>query len=348
MQWVVKRNADGSYLVGDTREYESDWKSYNEEELKYKEIYGVVNGTVKPKGTLQRIVDRYKANLKVNGLDRFCQVWVDNVQEAGLKEYICIQPARASESKFEHPREYFKIPNFVDVVVGMSWNCRTLHVPSTVSVIEFTGGEAEEVSTDGYMDTIEIYGKIKHIYRNAFSGCTAKNVIFKVPCEGIEVDKRAFASSGIVNLVLPEGMKTIPDAAFQGASNLKSVHIPDSVISIGEYAFLGCDSMRSLWLPDSIKEINPVAFSGNDDLYVRVPLRKLLGECSVEELNHLLSSVSCLCVDASLEVPKELLENRAVVEVDSQLGVAYWDEWYLIKLKEDTREELEKRAMGCK
>ena len=68
--------------------------------------------------------------------------------------------------------------------------------------------------------------------------------------------------SGVKNIVIPEGVKSIGDLAFAGCSSLKEVTIRDGVKSIGGLAFGGCSSLKEIKMPDSLTDIGEVAFSG--------------------------------------------------------------------------------------
>lgn len=69
-----------------------------------------------------------------------------------------------------------------------------------------------------------------------------------------------------VDVVIPEGIKTIGNYAFDGCENLKSITIPDSVTTIGMYAFNGCSGLDSVTMPNSIKSIGMSAFEGCKNL----------------------------------------------------------------------------------
>lgn len=53
----------------------------------------------------------------------------------------------------------------------------------------------------------------------------------------------------ITEVVLPEGLLEVPERAFCGCRNLKSIIIPVSVRYIGTGAFKGCLSLTELHVP---------------------------------------------------------------------------------------------------
>ncbi len=93
-----------------------------------------------------------------------------------------------------------------------------------------------------------------------------------------------FSGSSVKAVVIPEGVKFIGDAAFQGCSQLEivcfkgnsvtkiennafhmciklsTVGLPDSVTEIGEMAFAGCSNLNQLKFPSNLKTISGAAF----------------------------------------------------------------------------------------
>lgn len=99
-----------------------------------------------------------------------------------------------------------------------------------------------------------------------------------------EIGYKAFANSGIENIVIPPSVVKFNDLIFQNCKNLKKVkflnylerlswgmfqncenlseiEFPCDIEKIGAYAFNGCKSLKYLSLPDSVKEINSFSFS---------------------------------------------------------------------------------------
>ena len=68
------------------------------------------------------------------------------------------------------------------------------------------------------------------------------------------------------NVVIPEGVVTIGDSAFNGNTTVTGVVIPDSVTSIEAEAFAGCTALANLKIPASVTSIGNRAFSGDEKL----------------------------------------------------------------------------------
>lgn len=68
-----------------------------------------------------------------------------------------------------------------------------------------------------------------------------------------------FYKSAVEKITLPEGLKEIPAAAFNQATNLKEVNIPSSVETIGINAFAGT-GLETLTIPETVTSIGYGAF----------------------------------------------------------------------------------------
>ena len=83
----------------------------------------------------------------------------------------------------------------------------------------------------------------------------------------------------VTDLVIPEGVTSIPDHLFYNCKALTSVVIPDSVIHIGESAFNRCSSLKSITVGNSVKSVDESAFYGCDDaIYTEYKSVKYVGD----------------------------------------------------------------------
>jgi hypothetical protein len=64
------------------------------------------------------------------------------------------------------------------------------------------------------------------------------------------------------DVIIPDGVTSIGEAAFFTRWSLRSLTIPDSVTSIGEAAFLSCSALKGVAIPDSVTNIGERAFTG--------------------------------------------------------------------------------------
>ena len=87
----------------------------------------------------------------------------------------------------------------------------------------------------------------------------------------------------ITKLVIPDGVTSIGDYAFEYCSGLTSVTIPNSVTSIGDYAFEYCSGLTSVTIHNSVTSIGDGAFIGCSGLEkVIVPNIDIKNWCSIE------------------------------------------------------------------
>lgn len=71
----------------------------------------------------------------------------------------------------------------------------------------------------------------------------------------------------IVNILsVVDGLKEIPDCAFENSVSLKTVKLPDSVNYIGQAAFRGCSGLYSIQLSKDLTRIDKYAFSYCENL----------------------------------------------------------------------------------
>lgn len=82
------------------------------------------------------------------------------------------------------------------------------------------------------------------------------------------IGHKAFSSSNISSIILPNTIMDIGPYAFENCTSLSTINLPNSVTNIDSYAFSGCNSLTSIVLPNCVTEIGSGAFSGCTNLCV--------------------------------------------------------------------------------
>jgi hypothetical protein len=62
--------------------------------------------------------------------------------------------------------------------------------------------------------------------------------------------------------MIPDGVTSIGESAFENCTSLTSITIGNGVTSIGNYAFERCNSLPSITIPDSVTSIGTSVFNG--------------------------------------------------------------------------------------
>ena len=99
---------------------------------------------------------------------------------------------------------------------------------------------------------VKLHSKIKKIGRFAFASCYNLSSI-ELPAAILEIDDGTFASTGLEQIVLPEGIIKIHKEAFEGFKNLKEIRIPQSVTFIDASAFKDCSNNLKIYIPKHLK-----------------------------------------------------------------------------------------------
>ena len=120
-----------------------------------------------------------------------------------------------------------------------------------------------------YPDISYFYDKLFH--SDGIDICKSQSIRFY---SGDAADNAFEIENGVLKkyhgdanaVVIPDGVTSIGDFAFQNCESLTAVKIADSVTSIGNFAFWGCGALASVYIPDGVTSIGDGAFQACDAL----------------------------------------------------------------------------------
>ena len=136
-----------------------------------------------------------------------------------------------------------------------------------------------------YSDSSYFYDKLFH--SDGIDICKSQSIRFY---SGDAADNAFEIENGVLKkyhgdanaVVIPDGVTSIGDFAFQNCESLTAVKIADSVTSIGNFAFWGCGALASVYIPDGLTSIGDGAFQTCDALAaIDIPESVMhLGRCA--------------------------------------------------------------------
>ena len=164
-------------------------------------------------------------------------------------------------------------------------NLTAANIPETV---EYRGVTYEVIGINEYafnnspLMVVSIPSTVKYIEYGAFANCSS---LLKTNYMGdlagwCDIDFEGWHSNPMQyshnlylnntelkgNVVIPEGVDTIHNYAFAGATSFTAIAIPNSVAKIGSNAFDGCSALTSVVVPASVTYFGEDAFANNSNL----------------------------------------------------------------------------------
>lgn len=148
------------------------------------------------------------------------------------KEIAAYVLGRASNSNPGSTSPTIILPSSVTVVGESAFPFATISEKSDLSNITTIGDYAFKNSAITAADL----SSATTIGKHAFYGCSALTSV-EFSSDLTSMGEAAFRNTALTEVVIPEGLSSIPKQAFLGCSTLKTVVIPESVSNIGQNAF---------------------------------------------------------------------------------------------------------------
>ncbi len=130
---------------------------------------------------------------------------------------------------------------------------------------------------------------------------------------------------GVSEIVVPDGVTEIGEAAFGGCSTLRYVTLPDGVQIIGDYAFGCCRHLRRVNIPDTVKMIGSTAFFSCKKLEP-MPIPEsvsIIGEHAFTDTSVMAGKKRYAIYAYQLLVKNEKFFERAVMEFENSGDAEY-------------------------
>ena len=147
------------------------------------------------------------------------------------------------------------------------------------------------------------------IYGNAFRYCPIETIVIPGSVTTFGTNSYHFAENdSLKEVIIEEGVTTVPNYAFYNCSSLESVTLPSTLTSINQYAFYGCSSLASIIIPTGVSSIGSNAFNGCNNLktiYNYSNLEIVAGETSYGYIAQNATSVINYSYDEVFFIPDE-------------------------------------------
>ncbi len=198
-----------------------------------------------------------------------------NVTECDLRAFTCYFPGSISVAA-DNP--VFSSYNGAlynknkTTLLRVPTTTKTFTVPVTVTTIgDYAFGEC------GKLTDVQLPPQLKVLGEQAFDACI-KLTSLTLPDTLTAIGKHCFTSCAFEEIVVPNGVETIPKGAFWNCRQLKNVQLPATVTSIGESAFCICEALEEITLPEGLQTIESNAF------YQCTNLKKIVLPASLTEV----------------------------------------------------------------
>ena len=230
-----------------------------------------------------------------------------------------------------------ELPELANDGTTVPWKAHSDKILEVVIKSGVTGVGSGAFTGCTALKKVSISDTVKKLDLNAFSGCTAleafavadgnevyasadgvllntgktlliscpvgKTGAYTVPETVTEIEKSAFAASGVESVSMSDAVNAVGESAFSNCSKLKSVVLSKGLKELKSSLFSGCSALEAISIPDSVKMLGNGVFSGCAALKeVKIP-----GEVTVIPKNAFsgCTSLEGVSIPASVTAIKE-------------------------------------------
>ena len=151
------------------------------------------------------------------------------------------------------------------VITGYHGTKTVLSIPSSINgytvtaIGNFAFAENETVLTIIIPETVHTVGEFAFA-NSAIMTISGGNGV-------VSLGESCFSgASALKTPFIPSGVTEIPDYCFEYCNAFIDVIIPDNIVTIGDYAFYGCNYLNSVEISESVAQIGTGAFAGCKNL----------------------------------------------------------------------------------
>ena len=188
-------------------------------------------------------------------------------------------------------------------------NLLSVDIPDTISIIGVDAFISCNSLSKINIHSIEAWCNID--LEKEYGACMYNN--------GLYYAKKLYLNNKVItDLIIPEGVKTIKDAAFMYCESIKTVSIPDSVTTIGKSAFLET-GLTSITIPSSVKSIGLYAFQDCKQL-TKVNISDITSWCKIDFSYSFENSNNPLFYAKNLYINDTLVTDLIIPEGVTYIG----------------------------
>lgn len=237
-------------------------------------------------------------------IDRNMIIQAVGVMDAHFNSEIGTAETSGIVTKMMAGRLYFKLRDYVATD-------EVELIPSETGKYEGEYDIPETITYGGKTYTVTSIGE------NAFYECSGVTAV-TLPNTVNSIGINAFATSGLREITIPDGVKKLGEGLFWRCTSLQEVHLPEGLEEIGVHCFQET-ALVSITLPSTLKKIGQGAFVHSTLTSIEIPNSvTYMGD----EVFRLCLSLSQVKLSTSLSsIPRMAFEGTAIESIEIPEGI---------------------------